>query len=222
MVEMPYRTECIFHLICKPDVITAGREPHGLQIKHAAAAHSALDDVGRQTGFFLPLCCQHDTSQVAAGGVTGKIQSICIPTKLFGVAIYPRDRPAQLIGERIQAVTNVLDPAEVRNDIVSATRNEKLRWKSIVFGCSLLPCTAMNKDMYRRIGLRRRINIQRLNRSSAICKSQWLTQTTSNQRAICPQTVNDLSDIRRIDKLRVSVVEFLLVHIEPDRRSMNH
>src|SRR6516162_3750034 len=68
-VEMPNRAQCGDRRTVKPHIATACRQPHWRQIVHAADAHAALDDVGRQAELALPVGRQCDRGEVSSRGL---------------------------------------------------------------------------------------------------------------------------------------------------------
>ena len=98
--------------------------------------------------------------------------------------------------------------------------DEGLCEKGIIGGLVGAPGTAMHKHIHRRIRLLGTKDIEPLDGAGAVRNALGGAQNSARPLAVGNPALAHLITIGRIDELIVGVIEFLLVHVQPDQRPL--
>ena len=119
-LEMALRTELLLDLVGEAHIARARREPHRLEVVHAAAQQSCLDDIGRQPEPPCPVRHHRDACQMGAGGMAIQMDTVRVAAEARGVAMHPGDGAAHLIDHRSEIAARGFHVDEVRHDVMYA------------------------------------------------------------------------------------------------------
>src|SRR6516162_3836707 len=147
---MPYRAQRGDRRVVEPDIAAARRQPHRLEIVHAADAHAAVDDVSRHAELALPIGRQRYRSEMAARGLVPDIEPVRVAAKPGDILVDPGDRAAHLIGEQHQIAADVLYPGEIGHHVMRPGAEEHLGRYREILRAAAAPCAAMDEDKDRR------------------------------------------------------------------------
>jgi hypothetical protein len=154
-----------------------------------------------------------------AGGVAADIKPARIGAEARRIRINPGNRAPHLIGDRHKVATGRDHVVEVQRGEIRASGDERFGRKRIIRGLALTPGAAMDEHADRRICNRRGIEIEPLDRRTAIGKTPRFAEATARRNAVRGIAPDDLRLVGRVFDLVVGVVELRLVHVEKDSRT---
>src|SRR5216684_2892418 len=150
--------------------------------------------------------------------MTRDVEPTRISAEARGVLVNPGDGTAHLVRHRPEAVRGVLHPHKVGNHVMRPGVDEHLGWERIVFGQPAAPGAAVNEDMDGRVGAFGRINIELLDLRWAVGVAPGCADAGTRRLAVGGKARGDLPEVRRVDALVVSIIEFRLVVVEEHAR----
>src|SRR5205085_2931627 len=118
------------------------------------------------------------------------------------------------------AAADILHPGEIGGDVMRAGANEHFGRGVVVRRLAAGPGAAMNKHEYRRPLARGSEDVELLDLGRAVGYARRLAEAAAGARAVARPALSDLHDVGLIDLLIVGRVEFDLVVIEKDQRSL--
>src|SRR6185436_2846954 len=125
------------------------RESGRFQVVHAAAQRVALDDVVWKAETKLPVGCGGHAREVRAGGRARYMDALRVAAEKRCVAVYPRDRPAHLVGHHEEVAAAVWRVVEIQCDIMRTCADEHLGGGGVFPGASRAPRPAVHEDLDR-------------------------------------------------------------------------
>src|SRR5580692_10195343 len=125
LVDVTLRAERFLHLVGKPDVFRALREPHRPEVIHAAAQGRALQDIQRQV-LLAPVMGDDASREMRSGRMRREVKPGGIAAKTAGIAKNPGDCASHLLDHRKQAAASLIYVGEIEDHIVSPGIDERL------------------------------------------------------------------------------------------------
>ena len=119
-----------------------------------------------------------------------------------------------------QVAAGVLNLHEVEHDEIGAGVDEHLGGEGEVFGLAVAPGAAVDVDIHRRVGLMSFVDIELFMLAGAVGDA-LRRKSFQHRLAGGGAALGEQRLIGRVDRLIVSVVELLLIHVEPDERAFD-
>ena len=223
--KVALRAERLLHLVGEPYIGAARRQPDRLRSYMPEQSSAPLMmQRAAETETPGPVRVTSATPARWAPEEWSEMKSRSgLAAKLPGIAMHPGDRPAHLIGHRHQAAARFAHRDVVRDYRMRAGPDHHLAEERIVSRGAATPGAAMDEDLDRRRPagkVRRRIDVERLNRRRAVSEPARLADARAREVAVGRVAPEHLARVRRVFALIVGVVERLLVEIEPNRRAV--
>src|SRR5262249_30526895 len=119
-----------------------------------------------------------------------------------------------------QVAADVVDVLEISDDAVRAGVHEQLGQEGELARAAVTPSAAVNIDVDRSVLPLAAIDVDAFDLARPVLESQRFAEDGAGDRAVGLPAGMDLVAVGGIDGLVVSVVERLLVHVEPDQRAL--
>src|SRR6202023_745911 len=107
LFDVTLRAERFLHLIGKPDVFRALRQPHRLEVIHPAAQGCALQDIQRQV-LLAPVMGDNASREMGSGRMRRGVKPGGIAAKTAGFAKNPGDCASHLLDHRKKAAAPLI------------------------------------------------------------------------------------------------------------------
>ena len=147
------------------------------------------------------------------------IKPLAVAAEFFRVAPGPRDRAAHLLVHRHQIAAGLIDIDEIDDDGVRPGAHQRLGLQRVIGRLVAAPGAAVDETLTGAFGAARgKYRAARL----AWAVGDALRRAEDRARPFARRNAardNGIA-VRRIDVLVVGVVELLLVHVEPDDRTL--
>ena len=150
LVDMASRAECLLHLVGEFHVFRTLRQPHRLEIVHAAAQRRAFENVDGQV-LLAPIMGHHAAAEMRAGGMGREIKPSGITAKARGIAVDPGDCAAHLLDHGKQACAGVVHIRKVENDVMRPCLHERFGQKRVIGTAIGPPRATVDENVDRRI-----------------------------------------------------------------------
>ena len=150
-----------------------------------------------------------------------EIKRIGLAAEGAGVAVDPADCAAHLLDHWKQAAAGLVHIDEVRKHDMRPGLDVRLGQEGVVEGMAVAPGAAVNEHEDRRVRPLGTEDMKLLDVGRPISGRLRSSQDLERQFAGGPATLRQGALIERVDGLVVGVVELLLVHVEPNDRSLD-
>ena len=173
----------------------------------------------------LPIGDEGAAAEMRAGGMADEIDPVGIAAEARGVPGDGGDAAADPVDHRHQVAAGIDHVDEIENREMGAGAHERLRSIGAVGSAAVAPGAAMHEDRDRRrgpcgVGPAREVDIDAFDRSRAISDAPGGAEAGTHLLADGSAAAVHLVAVRRVFRLVVGVVEFLLVEVEPDPRPL--
>src|SRR5262249_16910804 len=135
-------------------------------------------------------------------------------------SVDPGDAATHLFRHDAEITASLLYWNEVKRNVVRAGIDNHFGWKCVILGLSTKPSPTVNEYKDRCFGTFRSINVELLKSRRAIRFAHWLPDATADRLAGGAQALDDFQPQGRIEGLVIGCVEFHLVHIHPNERTL--
>src|SRR5712691_6419555 len=161
---------------------------------------------------------QHAGAEMRPRGMPRKIQPGRIAAEACGVPVDPEDGAAHLIEHGRKIAAGLADVDEIGDDVVGAGAHERLGLHRVVGGLVAQPGAAVQEDVDRRVRLGSAEDVEPFDLASAVGNALGRAESGARTRTVGDPALDDPRPVGRVFLLVISVVERLLVHVEPDQR----
>src|SRR3974377_119693 len=155
---------------------------------------------------------------MTTGGMAADINSLGVATEALGVLVDPYDAALNLVSHGHQIAASLDDIVEVEHNEMGTGIDQHLGLGRTARRDLGTPSAAMDEDIDRRVLALSRVDVERLDWRRSIGQALRCAETLAPPLAVAMAARNYLPRVRCIDKLIVGVVEFLLIHVQPNRR----
>ena len=217
-IEVPHGAQLLQRALVELHVRAARGKRYRQEVVHAADQHIALHDIGRQADL-LPVRGGEHARLVRPRRMAGHVDASGVAAEARGVARYPDERAADLLGDRQEACARVLHPGEVRYDVVGARVDEHLGRERVVLRHAGAPGAAVDEHMDRRVGALGAIEVELLDRLRAVGDAPRRAEARSRELAVRRIAAQELLQIWRVLRLVVRRIERGLVVVAEHLRS---
>src|SRR5215813_1057253 len=147
--------------------------------------------------------------------MTTDVEPLRISAEALGIPVDPGNRASYLIGhfQKVAAILSYVD--EIRDDKICTSVDKHFRWIVEVAGKPRLPSAAMHEHMHWRVRRFGGEDVHSLDCGRAISEALRSAEPLAHEFAVAHATLQHDLSVRRIYRVVVGVVEFLLVHVEP-------
>ena len=149
-----------------------------------------------------------------------QIEPAGVAAEALGVLVDPANGAAHLLDHGKEAAARIVDIGEVEDDEMPPRPHEWFGQASVVGGAVGAPRPAVDEDIDRRVRLAGAVDVELLDLGRAVGDARGRADGGARLLAVGDPALGDLLAIGCVDDLIIGVVERLLVHVEPNERTL--